>query len=117
VLTNAGKIVLSLLYEQGHTDPFGRALSPAGMMGRDTDCNCGNIGTIMGTILGVGRLPKKWTEYELPFGYPHLPMALSGRETIIDSRQGSHRRWAQRNLPLFASDWEIAIKAGKGRLV
>jgi hypothetical protein len=43
-------------------DPFGRALSLAGMMGMDTDCNCGNIGTIMGTILGADRIPKPWTD-------------------------------------------------------
>jgi hypothetical protein len=28
----------------------------------DTDCNCGNIGTIMGTVLGADRIPKKWTD-------------------------------------------------------
>jgi hypothetical protein len=55
-------LVLGLLYAQNHDDPFGRALCLSEMMGMDTDCNCGNIGTIMGTILGADRIPKHWTD-------------------------------------------------------
>jgi ADP-ribosylglycohydrolase len=62
VLPNAGIIVLSLLYAQADMDPFGRALCLGGMMGLDADCNCGNIGTFMGTLLGAERLPGKWIE-------------------------------------------------------
>ena len=52
VLPNAGIIVLSLLYgANDQKDPFGRPICIAGMMAMDTDCNCGNIGTIMGTIV------------------------------------------------------------------
>lgn len=63
VLPNAGIITLSLLYGQDDTDdPFGRPICLAGMMAFDTDCNCGNIGTIMGTICGAARIPDKWKE-------------------------------------------------------
>ncbi|MHA1819634.1 MAG: ADP-ribosylglycohydrolase family protein [Promethearchaeota archaeon] len=41
-------------------DPFGRPICLAGMMAADTDCNCGNIGTIMGTILGAKNIPLRW---------------------------------------------------------
>ena len=62
VLPNAGIIVLSLLYGQDHEDRFGRPLCLAAMMGYDTDCNCGNLGTIMGTILGEKAIPAKWKD-------------------------------------------------------
>jgi ADP-ribosylglycohydrolase len=61
VLPNAGIITLSLLYGVNDpVDPFGRPICIAGMMALDTDCNCGNIGTIMGTIFGEKNIPKKW---------------------------------------------------------
>lgn len=60
VLPNAGIVALSLLYGQDHEDRFGRPLCLAAMMGYDTDCNCGNLGTIMGTILGEKGIPAKW---------------------------------------------------------
>jgi len=73
VLPNAGIITLSLLYGQDHfpedvsifdsneeINVFGRPICLAGMMGMDTDCNCGNIGTIMGVLLGESKIPNKW---------------------------------------------------------
>jgi ADP-ribosylglycohydrolase len=62
VLPNAGIIVLSLLYGQNHEDRFGRPLCLAAMMGYDTDCNCGNLGTVMGTIQGEKGIPAKWKD-------------------------------------------------------
>ena len=63
VLPNAGIIVLSLLYGAGDAvDPFGRAICIGGMMALDTDCNCGNLGAIMGTILGAKGIPSNWSE-------------------------------------------------------
>jgi ADP-ribosylglycohydrolase len=78
VLPNAGIIVLSLLYgADDATDPFGRAVCIGGMMALDTDCNCGNIGAIMGTILGTKgilpawRVPLKDTFHTYVKGYEH----------------------------------------------
>ena len=63
VLPNAGVIVLSLLYgAEDEVDPFGRVVCIGGMMALDADCNCGNLGTIMGTVLGAKALPSAWTE-------------------------------------------------------
>lgn len=63
VLPNAGIIVLSLLCgADDPTDPFGRAVCLGGMMALDTDCNCGNIGAIMGTILGAKGIPPAWKD-------------------------------------------------------
>jgi ADP-ribosylglycohydrolase len=63
VLPNAGIIVLSLLYgADDPVDPFGRVVCIGGMMALDTDCNCGNLGVIMGTILGAERMPAAWKD-------------------------------------------------------
>ena len=63
VLPNIGIIVLSLLYgAQDKEDPLGRSICVAAMMGYDTDCNCGNIGAILGAQLGAYNIPLKWSE-------------------------------------------------------
>jgi len=63
VLPNIGIIILSLLYgDQDREDPLGRSICVAAMMGYDTDCNCGNIGAILGAQLGVDKILSKWSE-------------------------------------------------------
>ncbi len=63
VLPNIGIIVLSLIYGvQDKEDPLGRSICIAAMMGLDTDCNCGNIGAILGAQLGAEKIPSKWKE-------------------------------------------------------
>ena len=63
VLPNAGIIVLSLLYgAKDKADPLGRSVCISAMMGLDTDCNCGNVGAILGAQLGADKIPKKWVE-------------------------------------------------------
>lgn len=63
VLPNIGLIILALLYgAQDKQDPFGKSICIAAMMGYDTDCNCGNIGAILGARLGADNIPPKWKE-------------------------------------------------------
>jgi len=62
VLPNIGIIILSLLYGARDEDPLGRSICVAAMMGLDTDCNCGNIGTILGVQLGADKIPVKWKD-------------------------------------------------------
>jgi len=63
VLPNIGIIILSLLYgAQDKKDPLGKSICVAAMMGYDTDCNCGNIGAILGAQLGADKIPLKWSE-------------------------------------------------------
>jgi len=62
-LPNIGIIILSLLYgAQDKHDPFGQSICIAAMMGYDTDCNCGNIGALMGVIYGADKIPAKWKD-------------------------------------------------------
>jgi ADP-ribosylglycohydrolase len=63
VLPNIGIIILSLLYgKKDEIDPFGKSICISAMMGLDTDCNCGNIGAILGAMLGSSNIPSKWRE-------------------------------------------------------
>lgn len=60
VLPNAGIITLALLYGAEKEDQLGRSICLAASMGLDTDCNCGNIGAILGAQLGAENIPPKW---------------------------------------------------------
>ncbi|MBD3255495.1 MAG: hypothetical protein GF383_10400 [Candidatus Lokiarchaeota archaeon] len=61
VLPNIGLIILALLYgNEDEEDPLGRSICLAAMMGLDTDCNCGNIGAILGATMGADNIPEKW---------------------------------------------------------
>ncbi len=63
VLPNTGIIILSLLYgAENQEDPLGKSICTAAMMGMDTDCNCGNIGAIIGAQIGDKKISVKWKE-------------------------------------------------------
>jgi ADP-ribosylglycohydrolase len=57
IIPNAGVCVLSLLYGQ---NDFARTIEIATMCGWDTDCNAGNVGTILGVMNGLEGLPDKY---------------------------------------------------------
>ncbi|MNW37754.1 ADP-ribosylglycohydrolase [compost metagenome] len=58
IIPNAAVIVLSLLYGQGD---FSRTINICNMCGWDTDCNVGNVGTIVGVLNGPAGIEEKWT--------------------------------------------------------
>ncbi len=62
VLPNIGIMILSLLYGAQDEDSLGKSICTAAMMGLDTDCNCGNIGAILGAQLGADKIPSKWKD-------------------------------------------------------
>ena len=63
VLPNIGIIILSLLYgAKDKKDQFGSSICTAAMMRYDTDCNCGNIGAILGAQIGANNIPSKWKD-------------------------------------------------------
>ena len=59
VLPNAGIITLGLLYGKGD---FERSICTTALMGLDTDCNVGNVGTILGVKVGADQIPAKWKD-------------------------------------------------------
>ena len=63
VIPNIGIIILSLLYgNNDKKDPLGKSICISAMMGLDTDCNCGNIGAILGAMIGSSNIAPKWRE-------------------------------------------------------
>lgn len=57
IIPNAAVIILSLLYSGGD---FSRAINICNMCGWDTDCNVGNVGTIMGVLVGLEGIDPSW---------------------------------------------------------
>lgn len=57
VIPNSAVIVLSLLYSKGN---FSKGVLVATMCGWDTDCNAGNVGTILGVMNGIQGIEEKW---------------------------------------------------------
>jgi ADP-ribosylglycohydrolase len=57
VLPNAGILMLALLHGQGD---FSKSLEICADCGLDADCNCGNVGGILGTMLGPENIPDEW---------------------------------------------------------
>ncbi len=57
IIPNSAVIVLSLLYSGGD---FARAINICNMCGWDTDCNVGNVGTIMGVRNGLDGIDDSW---------------------------------------------------------
>ena len=59
VFPNNAVIALALLYGEGD---FDKTISIAVMAGWDTDTNAGDVGPVMGVILGPGAIAEKWTK-------------------------------------------------------
>ncbi|MBP3967270.1 ADP-ribosylglycohydrolase family protein [Paenibacillus lignilyticus] len=57
IIPNAAIIVLSLLYGGGD---FARTINICNMCGWDTDCNVGNVGTILGVLNGLEGIDYSW---------------------------------------------------------
>lgn len=59
IIPNAGIIAISLLYGKGD---FSKSVTIAVMCGMDTDCNAGNVGSILGVFNGPEKIPSSWKE-------------------------------------------------------
>ena len=78
IIPNAGVCVMALLYGEG---TFDRTVEIATMAGWDTDCNAGNVGTIMGVACGLESLPQKYRE---PINDGIVCSGISGYLNILD---------------------------------
>ena len=78
IIPNAGVCVLSLLYGKGD---FNRTVEIAAMCGWDTDCNAGNVGTILGVMRGPAGLKNCYRE---PINDGIVLSGVSGDLNILD---------------------------------
>ncbi len=57
IIPNAAVVVLAMLHGKGK---YGLTINIANMCGWDTDCNVGNVGTILGVCKGIEAIENKW---------------------------------------------------------
>lgn len=60
IIPNGAVVVLSLVHGNGD---FSNTLNICNMCGWDTDCNVGNVGTILGVYTGADHIPGKWMRF------------------------------------------------------
>lgn len=78
IIPNAGVCALSMIYGEGD---FARTIEIATMCGWDTDCNAGNVGTVLGVMCGTKGLPQR---YRKPINDGIILSGISGYLNILD---------------------------------
>lgn len=78
IIPNAGVCVLAMCYGGGD---FARTVEIAAMCSWDTDCNAGNVGTILGVACGTDGLPD---HYRSPINDEIVLSGISGALNILD---------------------------------
>ncbi|WP_370570270.1 ADP-ribosylglycohydrolase family protein [Paenibacillus sp. JCM 10914] len=78
IIPNAGVCVLALLYGEGD---FARTVEIASMCGWDTDCNAGNVGSILGVFGGLAGIPD---HYRQPINDFIVASSVSGYLNLVD---------------------------------
>ena len=78
IIPNAGVCILALLYGDGD---FSKTIEIATMCGWDTDCNAGNIGTILGVYNGIDGIPA---HYRQPINDFIVTSSVSGYLNVLD---------------------------------
>ncbi len=78
MIPNAGICILSMLYGKGD---FNRTVEIATMCGWDTDCNAGNVGTVLGVMCGIEGLAER---YRKPINDSIVLSSIAGSLNILD---------------------------------
>ncbi|BFH60618.1 ADP-ribosylglycohydrolase family protein [Paenibacillus azoreducens] len=78
IIPNAGVCVLAMIYGQGD---FNRTVEIATMCSWDTDCNAGNVGTVLGVACGVDGIAD---HYRQPINDSIVMSGISGYLNILD---------------------------------
>ncbi|GAA0316643.1 ADP-ribosylglycohydrolase family protein [Bacillus carboniphilus] len=78
IIPNAGVCALALLYGKGN---FARTVEIATMCSWDTDCNAGNVGTILGVMAGIDGIP---VHYRAPINDAIVTSSVSGYLNVLD---------------------------------
>ncbi len=83
IIPNIGVMIVSLLYGEGD---FARTLNICNMCGWDTDCNVGNVATIMGVRCGLEGIPEALRR---PINDILICSSVIGSLNIMDIPQGA----------------------------
>lgn len=78
IIPNAGVCVLAMLYGAGN---FNRTVEIATMCSWDTDCNAGNVGTVLGVLTGLDGIAP---HYRTPINDGVVLSGISGYLNILD---------------------------------
>ncbi len=78
IIPNAGVCVLALFYGEGD---FNRTVEIATMSGWDTDCNAGNVGSILGVMNGIEGIGE---HYLRPINDWHAASSIAGALNSIN---------------------------------
>lgn len=78
VIPNAAIIAMAMLYGRGD---FVETIRIANMGGWDTDCNVGNVGSVLGVLVGVEGIPAEWRK---PLNDFFTLASLTGSRNIAD---------------------------------
>ena len=78
IIPNAGVCALAMFYGKGN---FARTVEIATMCGWDTDCNAGNVGTVLGVMCGIDNIPEY---YRKPINDGIVLSGISGYLNILD---------------------------------
>lgn len=78
IIPNAGVCFMAMAYGKGR---FDRTVEIATMAGWDTDCNAGNVGTVLGVACGLKGLPER---YRKPVNDGIVCSGISGYLNILD---------------------------------
>ena len=94
---NGGYAVIGLLYGDGD---FERTLEISTRCGQDADCNPATAAGVLGTILGYGALPARYTDgfdaltghsfHDSPYDLPAMLAAMESVTREIIDRAGGH---------------------------
>lgn len=107
IIPNAGVCVLAMLYGAGD---FSRTIEIATMCGWDTDCNAGNIGTILGVYCGLEGIPA---HYRDPMNDFIVLSGISGYLNNLDVPTYCKFLY-QLHLALYNQEEDPAVKLPKG---
>lgn len=105
IIPNAGICALAMLYGNGD---LGRTIEIAVMCGWDTDCNAGNVGTVLGVLNGPEGLPGRYRE---PIGDRIILSSACGSLNILDVPSFSKElaclgyRLAEQPVPEEVAEW------------
>ncbi len=78
IIPNAGVCILAMAYGEGD---YCKTIEIACTCGWDTDCNAGNVGTVLGVACGVNAFPDK---YRNPINDSIVLSGISGYLNIMD---------------------------------